>query len=216
MRIFFLVLTVAVLTAGCGGGAPGAPAFRLQVSRGTAAVQRGAETIPVASGATVNVQATDVITTGSDSQAILTAGDQMHVLSAQASMRVDRAQTETEGKGLAAVTVLAGLVNFFIPVKARPQQFQASTSTVAAIVKGTVFSVDAAGPETRVAVHRGQVDLHAGNAEGQLLRSVTVDQRVTVKDGQAKDDALSPAAAAQVKMDLLTLMGVLKIDLSHF
>lgn len=217
MRIALLfMILVALSTGGCGTSpAPTTPSYRLQVSRGTAAIQRGAESIPVAPGSPVPAQVGDVITTGPDAQAVLSAGDQLHVLGAQASLRVDRAQPAGTGEGLSAVTVVSGLVNFLIPVKARPQQFQASTSTVAAIVKGTIFSLEARGDETFVTVFRGQVDVQAAPS-GQALRSLTVDQRVRVAGGAAADAPLDPVAAATAKSELLSLLGSLKAEISQF
>lgn len=97
------------------------------------------------------------ITTGSGGRAVLTSGDQRIVVGPGS-----RTTLAPEQNGVSRVLQDLGSALFQIDRRSRPH-FQVETPLLAAVVKGTTFTVSVDGQADRVHVAEGLVEVRASN-----------------------------------------------------
>ena len=225
-RRWCLVLVLAALVGytGCGGGSTsrgggaGASAGAVRWLKGKVTLHRGAQDLAVDASASVPVQNGDTLETGPDSEAVITAGKKVQVLAEKTQLKIDALVEGTNAGTHDRVSLLRGLATFFLPAHQQGYQFEAMTSTVAAAVKGTIFSLEAGDTGVRATVIRGEVALlpvDAGGATGATpLATLTADQRASVSNGEVKREAVSAAESSSLKSDLLLKKEQLQIDVT--
>lgn len=221
MKRLVLLVALALTAAGCGGSSKaGDPLGQLSVTRGTATVTHAGRTQEVAAGAAWALYEGDSIATGADSEATVAAGTQLQVLAARTELRLDRAFAEKQFKGATQVTLLQGVVNFFLPARQKGYRFRASSRTAVAAATGTIFSMEVTGADCRVTVHRGEVEVRAPGPDaehpGELLKTLHERERVVVKEGRAEDSPMTPAETSKAREDLLFQKKTFKLDLTIF
>lgn len=221
MRRLVLLVALALIAAGCGGSnKAGEPLGLLSVTRGTATVTHAGRAQSVAAGATWALYEGDGIATGENSEATVAAGTQLQVLAARTELRLDRAFAEKQFQGATQVTLIQGLVNFFLPARQKGYRFRASSRTAVAAATGTIFTMEVTGAECRVTVHRGEVQVHAPGPDadhpGELLKTLHERERAVVKDGRAEDAPMTPAETSKAREELLFQKDTFKLDLTIF
>ena len=219
-----ILLAAAALASftGCGSSSgshgAGASAASVRLLKGSATVRRGDRDMPVSAAAPVALLDGDTVETAAASEAVITAGKKVQLLAEKTRLRIDSLADGTTPATHDRVTLFQGLATFFLPAHQQGYQFEAMTSTVAAAVKGTIFSLETTDAGVRASVIRGEVALlpvDAGGAVGTTpLGSVTADHRVSVAGGAIKDEPLSAAESATIKEDLILKKEQLKIDVT--
>jgi hypothetical protein len=223
-----LLAALAVMT-GCGGGHPAAgtgaegdAGWRVQALKGQAIIVRDGKQTVVTPAHASALRAGDHVQTEAGAEAVLILGDQVHLLGSATELSLDAGGSPVSPGGSVAgpesVNLIAGLVNFFIPARADPRKFRATTDTVVASVKGTVFTLEIAGDEVRVTVVSGRVDVAARTAgspsSGETV--LTANRRARIADGKVTDEALPDDQVRRLKSDLFLKKERLKIDLAQF
>lgn len=146
----FLTL-VALATAGSAHA--GTPQWKLSESAGTVNILRSGVSKIAISGGSLN--AGDVITTGTKSRAVLVRGQEYVVVSPNSRLRISAPE---QSGGVVQFFEELGNVLFRIDKKATPH-FGVKTPYLAAVVKGTTFSVTVTDTGTAVQVTEGAVQV---------------------------------------------------------
>ena len=147
-----IFLTLAAIVA-AGTAHAGAPQWKLSESAGTVNILRsGVSKIAISGG---SLTAGDVITTGAKSRAVLVRGQEYVVVSPNSRLRISA--PENSG-GVVQFFEELGNVLFRIDKKATPH-FGVKTPYLAAVVKGTTFSVTVTETGTAVQVTEGAVQV---------------------------------------------------------
>jgi hypothetical protein len=137
------------------------------------------ETKLVALGPNVDVPAGSTVVTGEGGRAMLVRGEQTMLVGPNAVVIVSDEQVD----GFTTVLQRAGEVTFDVD-RQKVQHFAVETPYLAAVVKGTNFTVNVADTRAAVSVNRGLVDV-ADLATGQHVDTAT-GQRAFIDDvGQA-------------------------------
>ena len=159
MRLLVLAACLLPVIA-CGRAGQDVDVGYVRVLSGKVTVTHAGQSKDYTGDVKVPVVAGDVIATGADSEAVVNAAQQRHLLRANSELKLDLAASATGG-GANRVSVLRGLVTFWLPPakEQKTYKFQASTGTVVAAVRGTTFSVEVDGTDTKVYVASGFVDL---------------------------------------------------------
>tara|TARA_R110001599_G_scaffold26390_16_gene93166 strand:- start:8748 stop:10334 length:1587 start_codon:yes stop_codon:yes gene_type:complete len=160
-----IILTIAAMMAG-GSAQAETPQWKLSESAGTVNVLRsGVSRIAISGG---SLSAGDVITTGTKSRAVLVRGQEYVVVSPNSRLRISAPE---QSGGVVQFFEELGNVLFRIDKKSTPH-FGVKTPYLAAVVKGTTFSVTVTESGTAVQVTEGAVQVSTldGGAT-QLLSS---------------------------------------------
>ncbi|MEO0440688.1 MAG: FecR family protein, partial [Pseudomonadota bacterium] len=177
-----------------------APKWKISESNGTVNVLRaGVSKIAISGG---QLRAGDVVSTGRKSRAVLVRGQEYVVVSPSSRIRISEPQ---KSGGLFQFFNEVGNVLFRIDKKATPH-FGVKTPYLAAVVKGTTFSVTVSETGTAVQVTEGAVQVSTNDGGAQKLLSpgmigmVTQDQqfRLTIT-GTAQMVIDSPNAPVGLK-----------------
>ncbi|NVD27854.1 FecR domain-containing protein [Parasphingorhabdus flavimaris] len=147
-----IILTIAALMAG-GSAQAETPQWKLSESAGTVNVLRsGVSRIAISGG---SLTAGDVITTGTKSRAVLVRGQEYVVVSPNSRLRISAPE---QSGGVVQFFEELGNVLFRIDKKSTPH-FGVKTPYLAAVVKGTTFSVTVTESGTAVQVTEGAVQV---------------------------------------------------------
>lgn len=147
-----IILTIAAMMAG-GSAQAETPQWKLSESAGTVNVLRsGVSRIAISGG---NLSAGDVITTGTKSRAVLVRGQEYVVVSPNSRLRISAPE---QSGGVVQFFEELGNVLFRIDKKSTPH-FGVKTPYLAAVVKGTTFSVTVTESGTAVQVTEGAVQV---------------------------------------------------------
>ena len=147
-----IILTIAALMAG-GSAQAETPQWKLSESAGTVNVLRsGVSRIAISGG---SLSAGDVITTGTKSRAVLVRGQEYVVVSPNSRLRISAPE---QSGGVVQFFEELGNVLFRIDKKSTPH-FGVKTPYLAAVVKGTTFSVTVTESGTAVQVTEGAVQV---------------------------------------------------------
>ena len=142
---------VAIMTAGAAQA--GTPQWKLSESAGTVNILRSGVSQIALSGGSLN--AGDIITTGVKSRAVLVRGQEYVVVSPNSRLRISAPK---QSGGVVQFFEEIGNVLFRIDKKATPH-FGVQTPYLAAVVKGTTFSVTVSETGTAVQVTEGAVQV---------------------------------------------------------
>lgn len=218
------LLVLSISFAGCGDphGSDPAPVGVVQVTKGSVRVSRPGHDRELTAGQSASVQVGDEVMTGPDSEAVIRSGPQVHLLSPSSRLELSAAHAHP-AKGLARVSLLAGLATFLLPVDhAKQLRFQALSGTILAAVKGTIFRMQA-NAEVSVVVIRGEVELYSVEGGtpspgpgGTPLAVLGPGSRATMRGGQVGREATSEKEAAVLRMELILKRDALNLDLAHF
>ena len=147
-----IILTIAAMMAG-GSAQAETPQWKLSESAGTVNVLRsGVSRIAISGG---SLSAGDVITTGTKSRAVLVRGQEYVVVSPNSRLRISAPE---QSGGVVQFFEELGNVLFRIDKKSTPH-FGVKTPYLAAVVKGTTFSVTVTESGTAVQVTEGAVQV---------------------------------------------------------
>lgn len=216
-RRLALALGLALVATGCGGsGKAGEPLGQLSVTKGSATVTHAGKTRDVTTGGACALFEGDTIATDADSEATVAAGTQLSVLSAKSELRLDRAFADRKFAGATQVSLLSGIVAFFLPAKQPGYRFRASARTAVAAATGTIFTMEITAAACRVTVHRGEVEVHAPGEDGALLKTLHERERVDVTDGRAVEAPMSGAEQSKAREELLYQKEKFKLDMTIF
>ncbi len=146
------ILAIAAFMA-TGTAHAGTPQWKVSESSGTVNILRsGVSKIAISGGP---LDAGDVIVTGKKSRAVLVRGQEYVVISPSSRLRISR---PSESGGVVQFFEELGNVLFRIDKKATPH-FGVKTPYLAAVVKGTTFSVTVTETGTAVQVTEGAVQV---------------------------------------------------------
>ncbi|MEE2692163.1 MAG: FecR domain-containing protein [Pseudomonadota bacterium] len=167
-RIVFLSLALAF--AAIGGAAAQSGAWVVAQSDGAVRVVSAGEGVQPAS-LNASLRPGDIITTGGDGYAVLRRGAQQIVVSANSRMSLP---AEQQG-GFTHVVQELGTLMFKVDKRA-VQHFEVDTPIVAAVVKGTTFTVTSGplGDSVHVAEGLVEVRTHVGGAVANVPGGSTV------------------------------------------
>lgn len=213
-----LLVTMILFTLGCGGAAEESAAKRspgkVQAVKGSLEIVRGTETIAVAAGQSQELQVGDTLRTAADGEAVIVSGPHVQVIGPDSETKLEGADEETGRPS--KMSLLKGFATYlFPPANDKKVRFEASTSTVVAAVRGTIFQVKIEGTESRVSVVRGEVAVRPPGTEGDGT-SVKASQTAVTESGEIKVDVLPPADADAIRTDLMKRRTDLGIDISTF
>ncbi|MEP3758195.1 MAG: FecR domain-containing protein, partial [Marinomonas sp.] len=152
LRKFVQLIVIALLCAS-GTAYAQTPGWVLSEKRGTVNVQRAGISKAAISGGTL--RAGDVISTGKKSRAVLVRGGEYVVISPNSRLRIAKPKTRN---GVVQFFEEIGSVLFRIDKKSTPH-FGVDTPYLAAVVKGTTFSVTVSESGTAVQVTEGAVQV---------------------------------------------------------
>jgi len=142
-------------------GVQAAPIGEVQVLAGQATITRtGAQATTVTTARLEPLSVGDTVVTTNGSEAIVRAGKSLYHFKNEGSLRIDEASPADEPDlKVSAVSLLRGLVTFFIPKRrdGGEDRFRVSIGTVVAAVKGTVFQISYDAYEPTVSVLKGTV-----------------------------------------------------------
>ena len=142
------------------------------------------------------------VTTGADSSATIGNGAQRIVMSANSRMTLPR----DDRSGMTRVLQDLGAILFQVDHR-ESQHFRVETPLLAAIVKGTTFTVTVDGQTDSVAVASGLVEVRAN--EGGAEQDVASGQLVRVSAGAPSELVLASGSAGEVLADGSGLRGTL-------
>ncbi|WP_373489640.1 FecR domain-containing protein [Parasphingorhabdus sp.] len=152
MQNFTRILAIAALIS-AGAAHAGTPQWKLSESSGTVNVLRsGVSKIAISGG---SLKAGDLITTGNKSRAVLVRGQEYVVVSPNSRLRISAPQ---DNGGVVQFFEELGNVLFRIDKKSTPH-FGVKTPYLAAVVKGTTFSVTVSEKGAAVQVTEGAVQV---------------------------------------------------------
>lgn len=159
---------LALLAAGCSGTALAAPSVDWKISEASGSVQLLHQGVSRVAARKDVVSAGDTITTGKDGRAVLVRGTEFVMVAPGSQLRVPAAAAEATG-----VTRLLqefGNAVFMIKKKLSPH-FEVKTPYLAAVVKGTTFTVTVNAEGASVQVLEGAVDVatNDGGAHDLIL-----------------------------------------------
>ncbi|WP_169803617.1 FecR family protein, partial [Sphingomonas adhaesiva] len=202
----------AVLAASCSTQALAGPAgWTISEASGPVTIARGGvSTVATRGGA---VGAGDVVSTGRGGRAVLVRGTEFMMVAPGSRLRLP---AEAQPAGVTRVIEELGNVVFMIKKKMTPH-FEVKTPYLAAVVKGTTFSVGVSGAGTSVQVLEGAVDVAtldggahdlvtpgavAMVAAGNRMR-MTIEEsgrtRVIESPGAGEGEPAAPAAPVAVE-----------------
>ena len=164
----------ALLALSCSSVAMAGPAG-WKISESSGSVQISSPGLSKAAVRGSAVSAGDTVTTGQNSRAVLVRGTEYMMVAPNSRLRLPANQTETTG--VTTIFEDFGNVVFMIKKKMTPH-FQVRTPYLAAVVKGTTFSVGVTDQGTSLQVLEGAVE-------------------VATSDGRARD-LITPGAVALV------------------
>ncbi len=145
---------LAVLAATCSVPALAAPAgWTISEASGTVTVARAGVSTVATRG--VAVAAGDVVTTAAGARAVLVRGTEFMMVAPASRLRLP---AEAQATGVTRVVEEFGNIVFMIKKKMTPH-FEVQTPYLAAVVKGTTFSVGVSDQGTAVQVLEGAVDV---------------------------------------------------------
>ncbi|WP_339690227.1 FecR family protein, partial [uncultured Parasphingorhabdus sp.] len=206
-------LAIAAMMA-AGTAHAGTPQWKLSESAGTVNILRaGVSKIAISGG---SLAAGDVISTGQKSRAVLVRGQEYVVVSPNSRLRISEPK---QSGGVVQFFEEIGNVLFRIDKKATPH-FGVKTPYLAAVVKGTTFSVTVSETGTAVQVTEGAVQVSTLDGGASQLLSpgmigiVNQDQqfRLTIAGAETKtiDSPNAPAGSTETPepMDDATLLNI--------
>ncbi|MEH6702057.1 FecR family protein, partial [Parasphingorhabdus sp.] len=217
MQKMKLFLSLAALVT-AGSAHAGTPQWKLSESAGTVNVLRsGVSKIAISGG---SLSAGDVITTGTKSRAVLVRGQEYVVVSPNSRLRISAPE---QSGGVVQFFEELGNVLFRIDKKATPH-FGVKTPYLAAVVKGTTFSVTVTESGTAVQVTEGAVQVSTLDGGATQLLSPgmigMVDQsqqfRLTIAGTESRiiDSPNAPAGSTEKPepMDEASLVEIANSD----
>ena len=217
MQKMKLFLSLAALVT-AGSAHAGTPQWKLSESAGTVNVLRsGVSKIAISGG---SLSAGDVITTGTKSRAVLVRGQEYVVVSPNSRLRISAPE---QSGGVVQFFEELGNVLFRIDKKATPH-FGVKTPYLAAVVKGTTFSVTVTESGTAVQVTEGSVQVSTLDGGATQLLSPgmigMVDQsqqfRLTIAGTESRiiDSPNAPAGSTEKPepMDEASLVEIANSD----
>ena len=206
-------LVIAAMMA-AGSAQAGTPQWTLSESAGTVNILRaGVSKIAISGG---SLAAGDVISTGRKSRAVLVRGQEYVVVSPNSRLRISEPK---QSGGVVQFFEEIGNVLFRIDKKTTPH-FGVKTPYLAAVVKGTTFSVTVSETGTAVQVTEGAVQVSTLDGGASQLLSpgmigiVNQDQqfRLTIAGAETKtiDSPNAPAGSTETPepMDDATLLDI--------
>ena len=190
---------IAMLVAGCSSAAmAGEPGWTVSEISGPVQVGHGGLSKIATRGLAVG--AGDTVTTGPGGRAVLTRGTEYMMVAARSQLRLPQT---VQAEGFTQMIEDFGNVVFMIKKKMTPH-FEVKTPYLAAVVKGTTFSVGVTSAGASVQVLEGAVDVATmdGGAH-DLLRPGAVAivgagdrYRMRIESGGVSRTIASPAAPA--------------------
>lgn len=150
MRYFLLGVIAASLSAAAGAAAP---QWRVTESSGNVQILHGGMSKIAQRGGVV--AAGDLVVTGPRSRAVLARGEEFMMVAASSRLRLP---AEEKAGAITQLIEEAGNIVFMIKKKANPH-FGVQTPYLAAVVKGTTFSVSVTPTGASVKVLEGAVDV---------------------------------------------------------
>ena len=178
------LLSAAVLF---GAGAALAAEWRLTEVTGRVRVAAPGQT-PAAGAPNQAVPVGADITTAAGGRAVLTNGAQRIVIGPNSRMTV----ASGEGAGITRIMQDLGSILFQVDKQARPH-FRVDTPLLAAVVKGTTFTVAVGATSDTVHVAEGLVEVRANGGGGPQDIPAGVTGRV-MRDGPAQVGVITPSA----------------------
>lgn len=160
----------------------------LRVVNGTCKVTFKTETKTINAGASVPISMGAMLETDANGTAVVNWGQTSQILQKSTTLTF-LATSKTPGYGVSKVELLKGVASFFLPKADSPEfKFQASSHSIVAAVKGTMFqmTVDAGDDSARVETMRGTVFVFArsdGAKASDEKPSDTADKLATVEKG---------------------------------
>jgi len=133
-----------------------------------------------------SVHVGDTVRTDNGGEAVVRAGASVYMVRGGSELKLDESAEDKDSLRVKAVTLVKGLVTFFIPKqKGSEYRFKAQAGGVMAAVKGTVFELKREEACASVAVVKGAVDfveVLAGPKSGPNKRS---ERSVKVDEGKS-------------------------------
>ncbi|WP_242154330.1 FecR family protein, partial [Sphingomonas sp. BAUL-RG-20F-R05-02] len=190
---------VAMLAASCSSAAIAAEPSWI-VSETSGSVQIGHAGVSKVATRGSGIAAGDMISTGPGGRAVLVRGSEYLMVAANSRLRLPEAQ---QANGFTQMIEDFGNVVFMIKKKMTPH-FEVKTPYLAAVVKGTTFSVGVTSLGTSVQVLEGAVDVATvDNGAHQLLLPGAVAQvgandlfRLAIESNGVRRVIASPGASA--------------------
>ncbi len=186
------------LAATCSVPALAAPAgWTISEAAGTVTIARSGVSTVATRG--MAVAAGDVVTTAAGGRAVLVRGSEFMMVAPSSRLRLP---AEAQPAGVTRVVEEFGNIVFMIKKKMTPH-FEVKTPYLAAVVKGTTFSVGVSDQGTAVQVLEGAVDVATldGGAHDLVtpgavaMVSASNRMRMTIEDNGVSRVIDSPAAA---------------------
>jgi uncharacterized protein YaiE (UPF0345 family) len=197
MRKAFVVL----LAAGCSSAAvAGEPGWIVSEVSGPVQIAHGGMSKVASRG--LGIVAGDAVTTGPGGRAVLVRGSEYLMVAANSRLRLP---VESQTSGFTQMVEDFGNIVFMIKKKMTPH-FEVKTPYLAAVVKGTTFSVGVTASGASVQVLEGAVDVATvDNGAHELLRPGSVAQvgskdlfRLAVESDGVRRVIVSPGAAPTI------------------
>ena len=188
---------VAMLAASCSSAAvAGEPGWIVSEISGSVQIARAGTSKVATRG--IGISAGDTVSTGPGGRAVLVRGSEYLMVAANSRLRLPEAQ---QANGFTQLFEDFGNVVFMIKKKMTPH-FEVKTPYLAAVVKGTTFSVGVTAAGASVQVLEGAVDVATvDNGAHELLRPGAVAQvgandlyRLAVESDGVRRVIASPAA----------------------
>ena len=149
---------IAMIAAGCSSAAiAGEPGWTVSETSGPVQIGHGGLSKVAMRG--LGVAAGDTVTTGPGGRAVLVRGSEYMMVAAASRLRLP---SEVQATGFTLVVQEVGNVVFMIKKKMTPH-FEVKTPYLAAVVKGTTFSVGVTDKGALVQVLEGAVDVATGD-----------------------------------------------------
>ena len=209
MHIRALLIFCSLLIGAAAPAAAEAPTWRVTEAAGRVEVQHAGAAAPARRG--LALAPGDVVTVAAGGRAVLVRGEEYVIVSPGTRLRLPAAE---EATGFIQMIEDYGRALFRIEKKSTPH-FAVKTPYLVALVKGTVFSVDASERGTSVAVKEGRVEVSTldgvahqmvevgmvgavgAEAPGRLIVQIGLGENAAAAvDTPHEDDAASPGEAA--------------------
>lgn len=175
--LFMSALMLAPLTAVNTVRAEMVPIGQVEMKSGDGSIIRGSDSIPVANGKTVVLQAKDTVQTSKDSGAVVTVGESdsadQFTLGEKTTFAIDEYVTEQEKPTRGLFSLLGGKVRSVVNSVKGNKDIKMRTSSATIGVKGTDFLTEVPNNEvTQVTTFQGEVSLR--NLLGSLQKEVSI------------------------------------------